>query len=56
MLYWFESTELAGEAIKMIKVLSGILVGAQEHCLGSENKKAEGCLGEIFQADEGGGT
>lgn len=56
MLYCFESTELAGESIKMIKVLSRILVGAQEQCLSNENKKAEGCLGEILRADEGVGT
>lgn len=32
MLWWSESTEVAGETNKTIKMLSRILVGAQEHC------------------------
>lgn len=30
MLYWFESTEVAGEASQMIKMPSRVLVGFQE--------------------------
>lgn len=32
MLDWFDSAEVANEAIKTIKMLSRILVGAQEEC------------------------
>lgn len=32
MLYWFESTKVAGEAIKNIKMPNRVLVGFQEQC------------------------
>lgn len=53
MLYWFESTKVAGEAIKNIKMPNRVLVGFQEQCWSGVNKHNGGSLSEIQQAGKG---